>query len=238
MKSLFDEFYNEMMARTRLDEIKMSLVWEYVQDDSYIFAVVSACRGENETMKNDMLSDKLENDIKKLGHGYVKMNGGFVEDKDGVGKEVKEQSFLVTAKSGTDDEKFKNSMIMLGKKYNQDSILYKDGRGFYEISTSTRNGHTVGQILNTYESHAGKDNLTMAKKLISKYFSELLYGPHHGRKFLFQQKEKKTSTNDVKTDSGIAESKFILQEYVPIKHNPRWLAVARGEKSKWITIVE
>ena len=225
MKSLFNEAYNEIMAGTRLDEIKMSRVWNYVQDDNYSFGVVSAFRGTNDLEKNEQLSDQLENDIKKLGKGYVRMNGGFVETDNGRTKEVREKSFLIIDK--TDNAGFKQQIIELGRNYEQDSVLYKDSEGFYEIATSTRNNHKVGQEINSYMVKAGKDNLTFAKNLIKHYFSELIYGPNHGKKFLFQQ------VND-----SIDENKFILQEYKPIEHNPRWLAVARGETSKWITITE
>lgn len=233
----FKDRCEKLLNESRLDEVKLSRIWEYVTDPDMIFGVVSAFRGSYSTGKNMEKSEQLEDDIKDMGHGFVKMSGGFVEtDDNNMKTEVRERSFLISkpVPEDIDDkdrkamvDKFTDEIIALGRKYDQDTVLLKDMQGFYEISTNMRSGRSVGQIVNRYVTD-GHNAISMAKEIIEKYFSELLYGPHHGRKFVFKQDKS----------GKVTESIFELKEYVPVNFNPRWLEAARGNVGRWINILE
>lgn len=190
----FEEKCEKLLNMYRLDEVKLSRVWEYVTDPGRIFGIVSSFRAGNSLDENMKLYSELEEDIKMLGRGYVKAEGGYVEENDTVKNTVSELSFIITDKLPEDIEareaemkKFKKEMIMLGVKYDQDTVMYKDPDGFHYIAAVARNGHMSGDVVSTFSTD-GHDAMTMAKELIEKFYSQLTYGPHHGRKFLFSMK--------------------------------------------------
>lgn len=164
---------------TILKESSLSRVWQLVQQDKYTFAIISASRGEFSPKENQSRTFELKKDVRKLGHGFIEMKGGYVETNAQTGEkvEVTEDSLLVVNIS-------KEQAVELGSKFNQESILYKDPSGFEMISSKSED---QGKTLMSFKKSAGKDNLALAKDAVAQYFSYLKKGSHAGSKFAFVQ---------------------------------------------------
>ena len=63
-------------TETPLIEAKLSRVFQYVEDDSKDFGIVSAFRGENSREDNKKLHDDLKKRVRDMGYGYIEMKGG------------------------------------------------------------------------------------------------------------------------------------------------------------------
>lgn len=153
------------------------------------FAMLTAFRSEYTISENRGRNRKLAGDLKANGYSYIKVTGGYIETitSDNVNwKEgdvipndpehrqlaVMEESFLVpmfnveTKETITDLKSFRNDMIDLGIKYEQDSVLIAppEGQGKPEyVITNSRNGVT-GSVDCTF------DTLTIAS-VADTYFS-------------------------------------------------------------------
>lgn len=185
----------EDYIKQELSESKLSRVWQHVEGDKS-FAFVSANRSEYSDKENKKRSAQLKQDIRKLKLGFIEMKGGFVEtSKDKDGKEIKvtveEDSFLIPNIS-------KKDVIMLGNKYEQDSVLFKDKNQFLELATKDNSG----KVLTNFKLKSGKENLNFSKEIISNFFSRLKYGSHKDKKFVFNLKENQK----IKTYTGYIDN--------------------------------
>ena len=160
-----------------INESSLSRIWQFVEDNKKQFAVISASRKLNSDEENEKNYIELIKDIRDLGYGYIKMRGGYKE-KTGF---VREKSLFVPNIK-------KSEIIELGRKYNQDSILFKDVNKFVEIGTNKETG--IGKILMNFKKQSNVDNLNLAKDAIKKFFSSLLKGNHKGKKFVFNLQEE------------------------------------------------
>ena len=160
------------------------------------FAMLTAFRSENSLSENRARNRRLANDLKMLGYSYAKVTGGYVEvikednpnwdiadivdGRDDIRRlPVMEESFLVTVyniKTGelADFKVFKEDMIDLGIKYEQDSVLVSPPAGLGSpsyIVTNNKNGDigstdcsfsslSVANVADTY--------FTMKEKTINK----------------------------------------------------------------------
>ena len=158
-------------------ETKLSRLWKYIANKDSVFGIISAHQSDNSPEQNKLLSSNLLRDIREK-YGYIMLKGGFIEN----GAEVIEKSFFVPNIS-------RDELTMLGKKYDQYSIVHKDAQTFVEIGTNSDSG--VGKILNRFSTDE-RGNLIFTKELIKKYFSSLLYGPHKDVKILFKLQERES----------------------------------------------
>ena len=98
---------------------------------------ITAFRNVNDIATNNALNKELEQDLRGLGYGIIKITGGYPEKQEPSGDivNVVEKSFVVVdnntrritneenkVKSG---EEFKNEMQYLCSKYNQNSVLIR-----------------------------------------------------------------------------------------------------------------
>lgn len=116
------------MNDTHLNEASLSRVWQHAESDRPI-ALLTAFRGEFDREQNVRRNKELAATIRKLGYGYFFVDGYWIENQ-GTAEEVhvSEDSIFVIAPEGS-DEKFRNQMVQLGAKYNQDGVLIKDKDG-------------------------------------------------------------------------------------------------------------
>ena len=94
----------------------------YSSISKYQCVIISAFRG-NLTKDENLKRDKnLKLEITKEGYGITEIKGVYIENyKSENARRVFEQSLFVVNKN--DDPNFRNFMIKLGEKYDQDSIL-------------------------------------------------------------------------------------------------------------------
>ncbi|MCB9074047.1 MAG: hypothetical protein H6552_00725, partial [Chitinophagales bacterium] len=110
------EPYNESSLNRLLEKIETGSV-----------GIISALRNENSKEGNLKNHQELKEELRKRGFGTTILKGHFIEDYNPgdktKGKDVVEVSIFVAGDK--ENQKLKNALIELGKKYKQDSILYK-----------------------------------------------------------------------------------------------------------------
>jgi hypothetical protein len=89
--------------------------------------LMSAERGNLAPQVNAHRTRALHSDLRAAGHKVVPVDGGFIENHGTPeAREVKEKSFLVMHRNhGDDGGAVKKTLIHMGKKYGQDSVLHK-----------------------------------------------------------------------------------------------------------------
>lgn len=160
-----------------LVEVKLSRVFQYVEDDTKDFGIVSAFRGENSREDNKKLHDDLKKRVRDMGYGYIEMKGGYQEE----GGVVEELSLLIPNIK-------KEEIVKLGRHYKQHSVMYKNDQDFYYIGTNESAG--IGKVLMRFKKGEGQNNLELAKHKVVQFFSQLRKGSSRGKKFVFNVKDE------------------------------------------------
>ena len=114
-----------------ISEKAMHRILDVHNDNGYI--IISAYRGERSPAENRSKHLELMQDVKNSGFSFMKMYGGFIENK-GTDEEQEVQEpalFIPNFPIGKtvpfpNTDKIKDMGIALSKKYNQDSFLFKD----------------------------------------------------------------------------------------------------------------
>ena len=132
-------------------ESSLNRVYQHAQNQKIPFAIISAERAKfrnpkkfdkdgkeiedlTQSPENRKRSLNLAKQIQNEKYGYFWLNGVYPEDaEDDKGHKipnkeilVKEKSIFIIPKENDDFSKFKKFVIKLMKKFNQDSIVYKD----------------------------------------------------------------------------------------------------------------
>lgn len=170
---------------------------------------MSACRGENDKVKNNQRSNELKTLINQAGFVFKRIQGGFIEnlgEKDQT--EVNETSFIIynVKKGGVApkaNELFKFAMKMC-RKYGQDSILYA------EKGDKPRYYTKQGQVDSTFS------NKFILNDKSQMYFSEfgtnkrftLDWTPNDENTNTMKKKAKKATYGSVTTEETVTESYF------------------------------
>lgn len=255
-------------SETPLVEAKLSRVFQYVEDDSKDFGIVSSFRGGLSNEENMKRHADLKARVRKMGYGYIEMKGGYQEE----GGVVEELSLLIPQIK-------KSEIVQLGRHYEQHSVMYKNNEDFFYIGTNESAG--VGKVLMRFKKGEGQQNLELAKHKVSQFFSQLRKGDHANKKFVFNVKDEpqhageqeksgesaatahKHRPGDVwKTSSGLFgamndagqyeyfEDQDAARRYAKktksgykIQEREEWsfakaAYLRRGEDPKWITIFE
>lgn len=100
------------------------------------------------------------------------MEGGFKEEGDWI----KEKSLFIPSIK-------KETLIELGVKYDQFSVIYKDNNEFVEIGTNKKSG--IGKILNNFIKQGWDKNIDINSELTKQFFLSLIKGKHKDKRFLF-----------------------------------------------------
>ena len=161
------------MLGTMFKESNWSRITQHIDNGCMM---ISACRGENSQETNDQKTDELAQDIRGLGYGYIRILGGYIENKGTEDeKEVTEESFFVPKPKDVEDQKFFDDAIDLCKKYGQDSVLISLP-DFVDFGYYNKNGD--------FDFSPGNDFVANDKQ-IGQYFSQLIKGSRSGKKFAF-----------------------------------------------------
>lgn len=135
----------------QLQEFSMGRVYKHMENNRPM-AILTGFRYKDEQgnvltlSQNRARNNKIKAELQKMNFGYVQVKGAYIErDNDtGEGVEVTEESLLVMGEVGKADE-LKAIAIKLGKKFNQDSIFFRDDKG-QAMLISTRKDSFVGPI--------------------------------------------------------------------------------------------
>ena len=118
-------------GRYDLDESSMGRIHQHIVSNPKVknWGVVTASRGELTPAENKQRNKELENDLRKMGYGYVHVDGMWQECRkpnteykdcpDDMKVPTEEKSLFIPNIS-------KEHIQALGKKYQQDSVLFAD----------------------------------------------------------------------------------------------------------------
>lgn len=187
-----DEDIDEKTGKKKLfeeepleEEIGPSRLWKYQEHPEMNFAILSADRSERTPEENKAKTEELKKDIKSKGYWYTELKGGYVEIGEN-GKRVPvdgEDSFIVPNMT-------KEEAMELGKKYDQDTVMFKDAKAhtLQYIITNERAGN-VGDADSSFETQAGKDNFSVSSGDDLDYYSRLPKSNKKDLKIGFNWKE-------------------------------------------------
>ena len=118
-------------GRYDINEASLGRIYQHVVSQPKIknWGVVTASRGELTPAENNQRNKELENDLRKLGYGYVHVDGMWQECRkpdteykdcpDDMKVPTEEKSLFIPYIS-------QQHIKALGKKYQQDSVLFAD----------------------------------------------------------------------------------------------------------------
>jgi hypothetical protein len=118
-------------GRYELDEASMGRIYQHIVSNpkTNSWAVITASRGENSPAENAKRNKDLENDLRKMGLGFVHADGMWRECKN---KSIEYKDCPEELKVPSEEKVLfipnipKDKAVELGKKYQQDSVLYAD----------------------------------------------------------------------------------------------------------------
>ena len=157
-------------GRYDLDETSMGRIYQHVVSNPNMksWGIVTASRGELTPAENKQRNKELENDLRKMGLGFVHVDGMWRECKDqsidyskcpdNMKVPTEEKSYFVPNVSKQDINK-------LGNKYKQDSVLFADGE-------TKEKGQAIYISANGSETNIGK----FTPDKISQGFSKMKGG--------------------------------------------------------------
>ena len=185
-----------------LEESSLSRIMGHIKGERN-FGVVSAFRGGLGKKENMERHAELKDAVRDMGYGFIEMRGGYKEEDGGF---VNELSLFVS-------QMFQKEISwILGSKYDQDSVIFKDNKQFSLIGTNRATGR--GTVMVDFKG-GDRDSITLAQDAIKDFFSSLLKGSQRGKKFLFQ------------TEDLFIEEKEILSfnEVAYLSKTPRWFQI-------------
>ena len=140
-----------------INETSLSRVGSLTKDRN--IGMITAHRATYTKQENDARNNSLETDLRAAGHGFVKVKGRYIENygKDDA-KTVDENSILVIGRNGQDSGHLKGSLLKLGKKYDQDSVLIKphDEETAYLHGTNETGWPGLGKKTSVGNWHPGR----------------------------------------------------------------------------------
>jgi len=151
----------------------LSRLYKYIITSGHDFAIISPFRGEFSFKENLDRAASLVKDIRALKLGFIRVKGGYIENQEGVENEVIEMSYVIPQISF-------NDAIKLGRKYQQETILYKHDQaiGYFDCKT----GKSELRF---------KSDITTDEKAVKQYFTQ--FKNKGKRKFKFLNEETNPS---------------------------------------------
>lgn len=137
---------------------KLSRLYQHM--NKYDFFIISAFRSENTYEENLQRTNNLISEIRNhLGYGGIQLVGHWIETlDDGSTEKVEEISFFVPnlPKNNLPSNEFLDYAISLGKKYNQEAILFGDTEYVNAIEMSSTYAFVkVGKTKNLTQNDLG-----------------------------------------------------------------------------------
>lgn len=229
------------LKESLMSESSLSRIVQWVQGDKP-FAVVSGFLDTNTRKENMVKHKELKDAVRSMGYGYIEQDSGYSYENSETGETGMAEEMSLFIPNAT-----KNDAIALGKKFNQESILYNDDGGFVLMYTRDGGDHKIGDVGMEFDKYKHGETIVFDKeididgkptKLVDIAYSALKKGKdtHRGRKFAYQLKDDGDETE--LTDS--IEYKLVsLKEAVIPSRTSAYLALKEKTMAKveWITIV-
>lgn len=140
---------------------EFSRLWKHFENKN--FGLISAYRGENSKADNRDQQDTLKKDIRDLGYGYKEIKGAWRVGKD---DDVQFEYALFVPNLKKEDG------ITLGKKYNQDAVIYTENKNIILDHLD----HKPNEVFNKLESGLKDSWVSWSEFKRHKFrFSEVLW---------------------------------------------------------------
>lgn len=135
-----------------INEASLGRVYQHItKQKSDSFAIITAYRGGFSKKQNDSRNKSLEGDVRSLGLGFFKVKGYWVECSDSsldyescpadMKVPVVETSLFIP------DISYKDA-VRLGKKYDQDAIVFQGSETNDKVEVIDKNGSTLQKLGN------------------------------------------------------------------------------------------
>ena len=182
-----------------LNESSISRIWQHIKSDRS-FGVISAYvigLGEKD---NQERHNNLKQDVKSLKLGYVEQISGY--SYEGEDEQVKEKSLFIPNIS-------LDQLLKLGKKYEQESVVYKDNDRFDLIKVSS------GSVIVSFQKK--NTPLTFDKNVFKNAYSQFIKSKNKNRLKPFAFKVLEVRIPDL-SESILAskDKKLAKVNYIPL----------------------
>jgi len=175
-----------------LYESSLSRVWQHSKKG---FFTISAFRDTYDLKENLKRHDQLKQAVRGQGLGFFEIDGSYVYDDGTIGSEL---SLFVPYMDTLTVEEFTKRAILLGKKFNQESILLFTPEGGGWLYYMSGKEEKVGSLVSLDK--------------FKQFFSALKKGNHKGRRFVVEGS---------RIASSIMSAQTLYQEgMIILKHNP------------------
>lgn len=130
-----------------MTELGLSRFWQNRNNNEPIL-IISAERSNKTKEENIKDTLELRRSIIASGFGYIKIRGGYVETlKDGSKIDVDDEHSCIVYSDKNDEQILLKLGMILGKRYNQESILFIDTEQNAKwIYTTNFDEHKIGDI--------------------------------------------------------------------------------------------
>ena len=119
------------------------------------FAIITAFRSNFSTKENRQRNRKLESSFKKMKAGAIKLVGHWEEAPDGMtwkeaktqgkAEDVTEESYFVPMPQDMQYNSFREAVISLAKKFNQDAVVIGNGEEVLLVDKGNNKIGTIGK---------------------------------------------------------------------------------------------
>jgi hypothetical protein len=129
-----------------INETKLARVWQHWTNPERAAALLTAFRGEYDLSENLKRNRALAADIRAAGYGFVFVEGHWIENQ-GTNNErnVEEDSLLVNAPAA-DFSKFRDTILQLGAKFEQEAVIIKSPSGDSNLYVNGASVQDLGQL--------------------------------------------------------------------------------------------
>lgn len=185
-----------------ITESSLSRVWQHVNSDKN-FAVISAFHLYSPLEENLAAHQQLKNDVRSLGLGFIDQGSGYTYKHKHTGTEslAEERSLFIPNIK-------KEDALKLGKKYQQESILFKDESEFviWYIETGKKDDFNRGST----------DTMTFDQNTLKYAYSQFFKSKNKNaiKKFAYVMKEEIIPSREdayraLKNKEGLPETSWI-----------------------------
>ena len=191
----------------RLDEARrLSQILRFIENKRP-FVMISPITSDMTADEEEKVYKEMKIDLRRLGYGYNELIG-FYTPVDDNGNPIEEEgseelSFIVPNMSLDD-------ALKLGKKYNQQSVLYFDGEKFSLVDCNT--GEEI--VSDDISGKSVRDVVGVGEKALKLYYSKLRKGPHSNKYFKLKVFERITGINSL--HNLALEKQGLLGKYIEL----------------------
>ncbi len=210
-------FITNYIDKQILNEKSLSRIWMYI-NSGRAFGIISAYRDSLYSEQVNLQRHReLQHDVRSLGYGYVDMDGGYTyqDPKYGTEELSIERSLFIP------DISLKN-LLVLGKKYNQESVIYKDTNRFDLISPEN------GMSIMSFDKENKARSMTMDPQTLKYAFTQF-----HNRN------NKKSLNKKAFAFSAAANESFEVRELIIPSQLDSYKAMKEQKKltARWVKII-